>query len=98
VEYLKIKLKQEALKHGELQIIPIKRLQSLKTEFDDFKKNEALNGFQKWIVNDLYKFALPTVGFTMRSIYSYCYFASVICKCKSRVMRKVKRPKKLPVR
>lgn len=45
MEYLKIKLKQEALKHGELQIIPIKRLQSLKTEFDDFKKNEALNGF-----------------------------------------------------
>jgi epoxyqueuosine reductase len=43
-------------------------LQSIKNEIEFFKENEELNGFQKWIVDDLYKFDVPTLGFTVRSI------------------------------
>lgn len=62
-------LRQEALEHGDkLQVIPIKRLQSIKKEIEAFKEKEDLNGFQKWIVNDLYKFDVPTAGFAIRSM------------------------------
>ncbi len=62
-------LKQEAMLHGDkLQVIPIKRLQSIKNEIDVFKENEDLNGFQNWIVNDLYKFEVPMLEFTIKSI------------------------------
>ncbi|MBN1873489.1 MAG: hypothetical protein JXA33_04600 [Anaerolineae bacterium] len=62
-------LKQEASVHGDkLQIIPVQRLRSIKDEIEIFKENEDLNGFQKWIVNDLYQFDIPAAGFTIRSI------------------------------
>lgn len=62
-------LKQEALLHGDkLQILSIKRVQNLKNEIELFKKNEDLNGFQKWIVNNLYKFEAPTAEFIIKSI------------------------------
>ena len=62
-------LKQEALVHGEkLQILSINRLQNLKSEIELFKKNGDLNEFQKWIVNNLYKFETPTVEFIIKSI------------------------------
>jgi len=62
-------LKQKARVHGDkLQIIPIQRLQNLKDEIEAFKENEDLNGFQTWIVTGLYRFDVPEVGFTIRSV------------------------------
>ncbi|MBI9093023.1 MAG: 4Fe-4S binding protein [Desulfobacterium sp.] len=49
-------------------IIPIHRLQNVRNEIDQFKHNEKLNGFQKWIVDDLYTFDVPNVGFSVKSI------------------------------
>jgi epoxyqueuosine reductase len=60
---------EEALVHGEkIQLIPIHRLQSIQHELESFTTNEDVNDFQKWIVNDLYTFDVPTVGFTIESI------------------------------
>lgn len=62
-------LKQEALVHGEkLQMLSIKCLQDLKIEIEHFKKNEQLNNFQNWIVENLYKFEAPDVEFIIKSI------------------------------
>lgn len=62
-------LKQEALIHGDkLQMLSIKCLQNLKSEMELFKKDEGLNGFQRWIVNNLYKLDVPPVEFIIKSI------------------------------
>jgi epoxyqueuosine reductase len=62
-------LAQWAARHGnKLQLIPISRLQDIKAELEVFRKTEELNGFQKWIISDLYKFDLPPADFTIRSI------------------------------
>ena len=62
-------LKQEALVHGDkLQMLSINRLQDLEKEIEFFRENESLNGFQKWIVNNMYKFEVPTAEFTIKSI------------------------------
>jgi len=41
---------------------------TLKAELEVFSKTEELNGFQKWIISDLYKFDVPAADFTIRSI------------------------------
>jgi epoxyqueuosine reductase len=52
-----------------LQGIPISRLQDVRSEIEDFKKTGELNGFQKWITTDLYRFDLPAdTGFPVRSL------------------------------
>ena len=62
-------LEQEALRNGDkLKIISIKRLQSLKSEINSFQEDEELNGFQRWIVNDMYQFDVPTDEFIIKSI------------------------------
>lgn len=62
-------LKEEAEKYGDrLQVIKIEHLEDLKRGIEEFKNTEELNGFQKWIVNDLYHFSLPVTGFEVRSI------------------------------
>lgn len=62
-------LKQWAAEHGnQLQVIPIGRLQDVQGELETFRENEDLNGFQKWIVNGMYKFGLPAAEFDIRSI------------------------------
>jgi epoxyqueuosine reductase len=67
--YMMKLLMQEASVHGDkLQMISIKHLHSIKNEIELFKENEALNGFQKWIVNDMYKLEKPVLGFTIKSI------------------------------
>lgn len=48
--------------------IPVERLKSLKVELDLFKEEEELNGFQQWIVDELYRYDLPEVGFEISSI------------------------------
>ncbi len=61
--------KDWALRRGEkLQVIPVERLQDVKAELEIFSKTEALNGFQKWIISDLYNFAVPEAGFPINSI------------------------------
>ncbi len=62
-------LLQEFEEQGnKLILIPVKRLQNLKDELNSFKEEEELNGFQRWIVNELYHFDLPEAGFEIRSI------------------------------
>jgi epoxyqueuosine reductase len=50
------------------KIIPIDKLLELKDEVDHFKQDNKLNSFQNWIVNDLYRFDIPRVEFSIRSI------------------------------
>jgi epoxyqueuosine reductase len=58
-----------AFTHNEkVKIIPIGRLLDLKSEINHFKKSNELNSFQKWIVNDLYRFDIPRVDFLIKSI------------------------------
>jgi epoxyqueuosine reductase len=62
-------LKAEAIKHGDrLQIINARHLEDLSREIEEFKKTEELNGFQQWIVNDLYCLKFPQIGFDIKSI------------------------------
>ncbi|MBP7175349.1 MAG: hypothetical protein KBA53_03880 [Thermoclostridium sp.] len=62
-------LKHEAVMQADkLHIIDISHLQDLKKEIEQFSQNEELNGFQQWIVNSLYSYTIPEVGFTVRSI------------------------------
>jgi len=58
-----------AFVYGEKgRIIPADNLFRLKNEIDHFKNNHELNGFQKWIVDNLYGFDIPRVDFSIRSI------------------------------
>lgn len=53
-------LKRTAEKNGDrLQVVPIRYLKNLKDEIMQFQQEQELNGFQKWIVNDLYSYAVP---------------------------------------
>ena len=62
-------LKQEILKHGDkVKILSIERLNDLKKDIERFAENDALNNFQKYIVNSLYKFEVPDVDFVIKSI------------------------------
>jgi epoxyqueuosine reductase len=62
-------LKQWATQHGNrLQVIPVGRLQDIQGELAVLQENEDLNGFQKWIINGMYKFKLPAAEFDIRSI------------------------------
>ena len=62
-------LKQWAARHGDkVQIIPVSRLQDVKAELEIFSQTAQLNGFQKWIISDLYQFAVPQAGFPVSSI------------------------------
>lgn len=76
-------LKNEALIHGDrLQIIAPHHLKDLKNDINTFARNEELNGFQKWIVNDLYNYRIPDTGFAVRSIIlialPHPFFAEVL--------------------
>jgi epoxyqueuosine reductase len=50
------------------KIISISKLQKVKAAIDRFKQDHNLNGFQKWICNDLYRFDMPGVDFSIQSI------------------------------
>lgn len=63
------KLEKIAAEHGDrLKIIPVERLRELKEIIRDFKEQEELNDFQKWIVNSLYKYEIQQEDFTANSI------------------------------
>jgi len=62
-------LKHRVVAHGDrLKMLSIKRLQDLKNEVERFKKNEELNGFQQWIVSQMYQFEAPPAEFAIKSI------------------------------
>jgi epoxyqueuosine reductase len=62
-------LLHEASSHGDkLALIPINRLSYLKEELASFSREEELNGFQRWIVENLYQYKLPEVDFEVGSI------------------------------
>jgi len=62
-------LKQVVLEHRDiLKILSIKRLYELKKDIESFVESEALNQFQKYIVNSIYEFEVPTVDFEIKSI------------------------------
>ncbi len=50
------------------KLIPIERLKHLKTELSLFKKNEAINKFQGWILDNFYNLELPKTSFAIKSI------------------------------
>jgi len=60
---------QEAFTHGEkATLIPMHRLECVRNEIERLTHDEILNGFQQWIVNDLYAFDVPDAEFTVSSI------------------------------
>lgn len=62
-------VKEEALAHGDkLKIISVERLKDLKNEIGIFSNTEDLNGFQKWIVGNIYDFDVPTADFEVKSV------------------------------
>jgi epoxyqueuosine reductase len=62
-------LKKEILARGDqFRILPIKRLQDLEKDIQDFRNSADLNGFQKYITSGLYQFELPAVDFAIRSV------------------------------
>ena len=62
-------VKQEILDHGDKSsTVPLSRLNDIAEDIEALKSSGMLNGFQKYIVNDLYAMDLPEVNFELRSI------------------------------
>jgi epoxyqueuosine reductase len=62
-------LEQEIPMHGDkFRIVSVERLKDLQNDIEDFKKNEDLNGFQKYITTSLYQLNPPVADFKIRSI------------------------------
>lgn len=58
-----------AIEHGDrLKVISIERLKELKEIVENYKDQEELNDFQKWILNELYQFEVPVEDFKINSI------------------------------
>jgi len=58
-----------AIEHGDrLKVISIEHLKELREIIENFKEQEELNDFQKWIVNELYQFETPEENFQVNSI------------------------------
>jgi epoxyqueuosine reductase len=76
------KLEKVAIEHNDrIKVIPIERLKELKEIIGDFREQEELNGFQKWIVDELYRYERPRADFTVNSIIliaiNHPFFAKV---------------------
>lgn len=62
-------LEKVAVDHGDrLKVISAKRLKELREVIENFKDQQDLNDFQKWIVNELYQFEIPEEEFEVNSI------------------------------
>lgn len=60
---------EEAVRHGDrIKLVAVEHLKDIRSELNQFQEKEELNGFQKWIVKDLYRFSLPETGFEVKSI------------------------------
>jgi len=63
------KLEKAVIEHNDrIKVIPIEHLKELKEIIENYKEQEELNDFQKWIVNKLYRFEGPKEDFTVNSI------------------------------
>lgn len=63
------RIEQEARRHGgRVRVLPVGRLQDLKADIEHFAQTQVLNGFQRYIVSDLYQFDLPVADFQIRSV------------------------------
>ena len=76
-------LKSEAIKRGDrLQIIASHRVQDLENDIKRFAQSEELNSFQKWIIDDLYEYSVPSLDFSVQSIIlmaiAHPFYADVI--------------------
>lgn len=66
---MKSEFEKVAIEHGDrLKVISIEHLKELKKIIEDFKEQEELNDFQKWIANELYQFETPEEDFKVNSI------------------------------
>lgn len=75
--------------HGnKSEFISINCLPRLKQTIDHFKKEDSLNDFQKWIVNDLYQLSIPEYDFPVRSILLVALPHPSLCKIKFSVGKK----------
>ena len=62
-------LEEEAARHGDrLRAVPIEALHSIKDEITLLQSQQKLNGFQKWIVNNLYSYEIPQNPYPVKSI------------------------------
>ncbi len=52
----------------KLTVIPYERLQDIKETILSFGEQEELNGFTKWIIENIYKYEPENAGFTVRSV------------------------------
>lgn len=69
MESMNKSIKEEAMRYGDrLQLINVKHLEDLRSEINTFQQVEELNGFQKWIVNELYDYQIPKTEFQVQSI------------------------------
>ena len=76
-------LKSEAIRHGDrLQIIASHRVQDLESDIKQFAQSEELNDFQRWIIDDLYEYSVPSLDFPVQSIIlmaiAHPFYADVI--------------------
>lgn len=53
--------------------LPVERLQMVQSDLESFRANNALNGYQTWILDSLYDLNVPALDFPVRSI---CLVAS----------------------
>lgn len=60
---------EQALSQGErLRLVPVERLHEVRDDLRTLEARVALNGFQRWIVHELYALELPPLAFAARSI------------------------------
>jgi len=60
---------RELLNQGnKLVMVPVGRLQDIREDIEELKKNNTLNGFQHYIVENIYQLDLPETDFEIRSI------------------------------
>ena len=82
-------LEQIAVGNGDrLKVIPIEYLHHLKNEINEFEKSKNLNGFQKYIVNNMYQFEPVPCDFEVKSVIlvaaHHPFYAKVTCNYKDK--------------
>jgi epoxyqueuosine reductase len=50
------------------RVVPIRRIDDLRNELARFAEAEELNGFQRFIVEKLYRYDAPDIGFEPQSV------------------------------
>ena len=62
-------LERKAIQHGDrAKIVPVSRLHAIRQDIQALKDSGTLNGFQHYIVSDLYQLDEPETDFEIRSV------------------------------